>query len=90
MLRFILLASCSPRHMLEKTERKVESKAKQAGKKTEEVAEENSNLGAKIAAPVTLVLGLGLILGGGYLFKDQLRSFIDYFIELAEQWGPLG
>ena len=76
--------------MLEKAERKVDSKAKQAGRKTEEVAEENSNLGAKIAAPVTLLLGLGLILGGGYLFKDQLRTFIDYFIELAEQWGPLG
>lgn len=56
----------------------------------EEVAEEETSLAAKLAAPVGLVIGLAIILGGGYLFKDQLRGFIDYFIKVAEQWGPLG
>ena len=37
-----------------------------------------------------LVLGLLLIVGGGFLFKDQLRGFIDYFVDVAEKWGPLG
>jgi len=44
---------------------------------------------AKFAA-LGLVLGLALIGGGGYLFKDQIRGFVDYFIEVVDTWGPLG
>ncbi len=44
---------------------------------------------AKLAA-LGLVLGLALIGGGGYLFKDQIRGFVDYFIEVVDTWGPLG
>jgi hypothetical protein len=47
-------------------------------------------LATKIGAPAGLLLGLLLILGGGYAYKDQLRTFIDYFIKVAEEWGPLG
>jgi hypothetical protein len=36
------------------------------------------------------VLGLALIGGGGYLFKDQIRGFVDYFIDVVDTWGPLG
>ena len=43
----------------------------------------------KLAA-LGLVLGIALIGGGGYLFKDQIRGFIDYFIEVVDTWGPLG
>ena len=76
----------------------MEKRAAGAAKKTgrqvegvaEEVAEEESSLVAKIAAPAGLAVGLAVILGGGYVFKDQLRMFIDYFIKVAEQWGPLG
>jgi len=47
-------------------------------------------LATKIGAPAGLLLGLALILGGGYAYKDQLRGFIDYFIKVADSWGPLG
>ena len=41
-------------------------------------------------AALGLVLGVALIGGGGYLFKDQIRGFVDYFIEVVDTWGPLG
>ena len=41
-------------------------------------------------AALGLVLGIALIGGGGYLFKDQIRGFVDYFIEVVDTWGPLG
>lgn len=83
---------------LKETERDLEKKASGAAKRTgrqvegvaEDVAEEETTLAAKLAAPAGLAVGLAVILGGGYIFKDQLRSFIDYFIKVAEQWGPLG
>ena len=89
---------CRHAKNLKKSEEKLENKAagaaKQSGRKVEgaaeQVAEEETSLAAKIAAPTGLVLGLAAILGGGYLYKDQLRGFIDYFILVAEQWGPLG
>lgn len=41
------------------------------------------------AAPAAVVLGLGLLVGGGIVFKSQLRDFIDYFVGVVETWGPL-
>lgn len=41
-------------------------------------------------AALGLVLGVVLIGGGGYLFKDQIRGFVDYFIEVVDTLGPLG
>ena len=52
--------------------------------------EEEVGLLTKIGAPAGLLLGLAVILGGGYTYKDELRGFIDYIIKVAEGWGPLG
>ena len=40
-------------------------------------------------APAAVVLGLGLLVGGGFVFKGQLKEFIDYFVEVVDTWGPL-
>ena len=48
--------------------------------------------GAKLTAylaPAAVVLGLGLLVGGGYVFKSQLKEFLDYFVEVVDTWGPL-
>lgn len=45
---------------------------------------------AMVAAPLGFVAGLALVLGGGYLFKDQIALFIDFFVQLVEEWGPGG
>ena len=50
--------------------------------------EEGSKLTAYLA-PAALLLGMGLLVGGGYAFKSQLRTFIDYFVEVVDTWGPL-
>eukprot|EP00884_Botryococcus_braunii_P016004 jgi/Botrbrau1/3087/Bobra.0070s0073.1 len=42
------------------------------------------------AAPLGFVLGLALVLGGGFLLRDQIAVFIDYFVQLVEDWGPGG
>lgn len=68
-----------------RTGKKVGSNGSRGGKDDEEVG-----LATKIGAPAGLLLGLVLLLGGGYAYKDQLRTFIDYFIKVAEEWGPLG
>lgn len=39
---------------------------------------------------IAFVGGLALILGLGYLFKGQIRHFLDYFIERVDEWGPWG
>lgn len=52
--------------------------------------EEDDNLIAKLGAPLGLLLGLGVILGAGYVYKDELRGYIDYFIQVADQLGPAG
>ena len=75
---------------LEQAEGAAADSAKSAGRATEEAAEESSMISAKIAAPVGLGLGLVALLAGGYLFKGQLRHFIDTFIHIAEAWGPYG
>ena len=40
-------------------------------------------------APAAVVLGLGLLVGGGFVFKHQLKDFIDYFVEVVDTWGAL-
>lgn len=83
-------AVCRARHALGEAEHQTGGAGKRVGRDDGNAAEDSASLAAKVAAPAGLILGLGLLLGGGYLFKDQLRGFIDYFIEVAEQWGPLG
>jgi hypothetical protein len=54
---------------------------------------EEASLTTKVAmgaAPVVLALGIVALLGGGYAFRDQISDFIDYFIQLVEEWGPGG
>lgn len=41
-------------------------------------------------ATLTVTGGVGLLLLGGYVFQDQIKSFLDYFIGAVEQWGPWG
>ena len=55
---------------------------------TDDEQEEGSNLTAYLA-PAALLLGMGLLVGGGFAFKSQLRTFIDYFVEVVDTWGPL-
>lgn len=37
-----------------------------------------------------MVGGLALLIGGGVVFKDQISAFIQLFISLVDDWGPLG
>jgi hypothetical protein len=41
------------------------------------------------AAPVAVVAGLGLLVGGSFVFKSQLHDFIDWFTGVVDTWGPL-
>ncbi|KAF5828793.1 hypothetical protein DUNSADRAFT_17072 [Dunaliella salina] len=36
------------------------------------------------------VLGLGLLVGGGYFFRDQIKDFLQYFIQSLRDMGPAG
>ncbi len=39
---------------------------------------------------LTIVGGIGLLLAGGYLLKDQIAAFLNLFIQAVEEWGPMG
>ena len=39
---------------------------------------------------VAFAVSAAALLGTGYLFRGQIRHFIDYFIEVVDEWGPLG
>ena len=51
---------------------------------------EDENTAKKLAAPIGLVVGLAVLLGAGFLFKGQIRGFVDYFITVVDDLGPLG
>ncbi|CAL8466491.1 g6027 [Coccomyxa elongata] len=55
---------------------------------TQAEAGDGANFTAYLA-PAAVVLGLGLLVGGGYVFKSQLKEFLDYFVEVVDTWGPL-
>uniref|UniRef100_A0A7S0X0V0 VTT domain-containing protein n=1 Tax=Chlamydomonas leiostraca TaxID=1034604 RepID=A0A7S0X0V0_9CHLO len=55
-----------------------------------ELAEANSKKKAGAAAGLLSVLGVAFLLGGGYLLKDQIKAFLDFFISAVEEWGPWG
>lgn len=39
---------------------------------------------------IGLAVGVAVLLGGGFLFKGKIRSFVDYFIRVVGDLGPLG
>jgi uncharacterized membrane protein YdjX (TVP38/TMEM64 family) len=57
-----------------------------------EMASEDQS-GQVASSPVLAIaslLGIGVLLGGGYLLKDQIRDFLDFFITVIDDWGPAG
>lgn len=44
----------------------------------------------KLVASLSVIAGIGALLVGGLLLKDQIKAFLDTFILLVDQWGPLG
>lgn len=44
----------------------------------------------KLIASLSVAGGLALLVLGGVLLKDQIKSFLDLFIDLVDNWGPLG
>ena len=51
---------------------------------------DEDNTAKKLAAPIGLALGVAVLLGGGWYFKGQIRGFVDYFIGIVDDLGPLG
>eukprot|EP00798_Chlamydomonas_sp_ICE-L_P020916 gene20916-27764_t len=56
----------------------------------EEMDDDNQNNTTALASLAVPVLGIGLLLGGGYFFKDSIRDFLQFFITAVEDWGPAG
>lgn len=45
---------------------------------------------AKMLASFGVVAGLAVLAGGGLVLKDQIKAFLELFITLVDDWGPLG
>jgi hypothetical protein len=54
-----------------------------------EMEEEETSFSSPALALASL-LGIVILLGGGYLLKDQLKDFLAFFISAVEEWGPWG
>lgn len=52
--------------------------------------EEESSVPSSPFLASASLLGIVALLGGGYLFKDQIKHFLTFFIGAVDQWGPLG
>ncbi|GAB4813830.1 hypothetical protein N2152v2_000876 [Parachlorella kessleri] len=50
----------------------------------------SSGVSGKLLASVGLAGGLAVLVGSGFFFKDQIVAFLDYFITLVDNCGPLG
>lgn len=46
--------------------------------------------GSPLVVALAFFGGIGLLMGAGYVFKDSIRTFLDYFIGLVDDGGPLG
>jgi uncharacterized membrane protein YdjX (TVP38/TMEM64 family) len=44
----------------------------------------------KLIASLGVAGGLAALIIGGVVLKDQIKSFLDLFIGLVDEWGPLG
>lgn len=44
----------------------------------------------KLIASLGVGGGLVILVGGGILMKDQIKGFLNMFITLVDDWGPLG
>lgn len=42
------------------------------------------------AATLGVVGGIAILLGGGYIFKDAIKHFLDFFIQAVDDWGVWG
>jgi hypothetical protein len=40
-------------------------------------------------ATLSVFGGLAALALGGYIFKDQIKAFLDFFINAVDEWGPL-
>lgn len=49
-----------------------------------------ANIGGAIAAAFGMLAGLGLLACGGYLLREPLRHFLNFFIGAVDKWGPWG
>lgn len=47
-------------------------------------------LDAKLVGSLTVLGGLVALGVGGVLLKDQIKAFLDYFIAVVDDYGPLG
>lgn len=45
---------------------------------------------ARLIAVLSIVGGLAALVAGGVLLKDQIKAFLETFICLVDDWGPLG
>ena len=52
--------------------------------------ESSSQSPAAFLAPLSVVGGIALLVLLGALMKDQIKAFLDTFIVLVDEWGPLG
>jgi hypothetical protein len=41
-----------------------------------------------VAGALLAVAGLVALTAGGYVFRDDIRDFINYFIDVIEDFGP--
>ena len=51
---------------------------------------ENGGANTQLVASLSVAGGIVLLMVGGFLLKDQIKAFLDLFIHLVEEWGPLG
>ncbi|KAL4515816.1 hypothetical protein Ndes2526A_g00520 [Nannochloris sp. 'desiccata'] len=66
------------------------NKLKERPQQSNNSDDDSSNGNAKFIATLSVAGGLAILIAGGYLLKDQIKSFLDLFIQLVDDWGPLG
>lgn len=42
------------------------------------------------AATLGIVAGIALLMGGGYVFRGPIKHFLNFFIDIVDDWGVWG
>lgn len=61
-----------------------------SGGEEEEGAEGASGSSKTWLASLSVLGGIGLLIGGGYVFREPIKLFLDFFINAVDEWGPWG
>jgi hypothetical protein len=57
---------------------------------SEDEEQDGSSSGTPLFASLGILGGILLLIGGGYVFREPIKLFLEFFVNAVDEWGYLG